>query len=65
MFKKKNKPGKIMSAVEALGLIKNGDTVTTSGFHGSCVAEDLIITLGEEYVKHQTPKDLTIVYCAG
>ncbi|MCK5097298.1 MAG: hypothetical protein KAR45_04305, partial [Desulfobacteraceae bacterium] len=65
MSKKKNKTSKIMSAVEALELIKNGDTVTTSGFHGSCVAEDLIITLGEEYVKNQTPKDLTIVYCAG
>ena len=54
-----------MSAVEALGLIKTGDVVTTSGFHGSCVAEDLIITLGKEYVKNQTPKNLTMVYCAG
>ncbi len=65
MSKRKNKTSKIMTAVEALALIKSGDVVTTSGFHGSVVAEDLIITLGEEYVKHQTPKDLTIVYCAG
>lgn len=54
-----------MSAVEALGLIKDGNTVTTSGFCGSCVAEDLIITLGKEYEKNQTPKNLTLVYCAG
>ena len=54
-----------MSAVEALGLIKNGDTVTTSGFHGSCVAEDLIIPLGQGYLKNQTPKNLTLVYYAG
>ena len=65
MFKKKNRSSKIMSAVEALGLIKNGDTVTTSGFCGACVAENLIISLGKEYIKNQTPKDLTMVYCAG
>lgn len=32
---------KIITAAEAAALIKNGDTVTTSGFVASCIPEAL------------------------
>ncbi len=56
---------KICSAPEALALIKDGDTVTTGGFCGAGVAEDLLIHLGNIYQKTQSPGNLTMVYCAG
>ncbi len=56
---------KIMDVDQALSLIKNGDTVTTGGFCGAGVAEDLLISLEERYLESSSPGNLTLVYCAG
>ncbi len=65
MSKDNTQKSKIMSAGDALALIKDNDTVTTGGFNGTGVPEDLLICLGDTYQKTQAPKNLTMVYGAG
>ena len=66
--------GKVVSAREAVSLIRPGDTVATSGFVGTGFAEDIAIALEELYLAPETdpnapgldkPRDLTLVYAAG
>ncbi len=59
------KKGKVVSAEDAVRLIRDGDTVATGGFVGTGFAEDLAIALEEYYLKTRHPKDLTLVYAAG
>ena len=62
-----------MSAVEAVRLIRDGDTVATGGFVGIGFAEEIAIALEELYLSaegeppHGTgkPRNLTLVYAAG
>ena len=56
---------KIVSAREAILLIKNGDTIATGGFVGAGFAEDLAIYLEEYYLETKKPKGLTLLYAAG
>ena len=57
--------GKIVSAAEAVSLIRDGDTLATSGFVGIGVAEELALALEERFVDTGTPRQLTLVYAAG
>ena len=65
--------GKIVSARDAVRLIKDGDTVATGGFVGIGFAENIAIALeqlfleGEEADLHGLgrPRNLTLVYAAG
>jgi propionate CoA-transferase len=65
--------GKIVSARDAVRLIKDGDTVATGGFVGIGFAENIAIALeqlfleGEETDPHGLgrPRNLTLVYAAG
>ena len=65
--------GKIVSAREAVRLIRSGDTVATGGFVGIGFAESIAIALeqrfleGEEGAAHSPGglRDLTLVYAAG
>ena len=57
--------GKIVTAVEAVGLIRDGDTVATSGFVGIGFAEELAIALELRHRSSGAPRDLTLVYAAG
>jgi propionate CoA-transferase len=59
------KKGKIVSAQEAVRLIRDGDTVATGGFVGTGFAEDLAIALEEYFLKTRHPQDLTLIYAAG
>ncbi|MBU2601247.1 MAG: acyl CoA:acetate/3-ketoacid CoA transferase [Actinobacteria bacterium] len=58
-------PGKVMSAWEAVRLIGDGVTVTTSGFFGSVFAEEVAIALEERFLSEGHPRDLTLFYPAG
>ena len=49
-FLKSAEKGKIVSAVEAVRLIQNGDTVATGGFVGIGFAEEIAIALEELFV---------------
>ncbi len=66
--------GKIVSADEAVRLIRRGNTIATSGFVGIGFAEEIAIALEARFLKnisHETADgqqnvgDLTLVYAAG
>ncbi|MDJ0831392.1 MAG: acyl CoA:acetate/3-ketoacid CoA transferase [Desulfobacterales bacterium] len=61
----KAKKGKIVSAQEAVQVIRDGDTVATGGFVGIGFPEEIAIQLEAYYQAHQKPCNLTLVYAAG
>ncbi|MGD9243245.1 MAG: CoA-transferase, partial [Desulfobacterales bacterium] len=61
----KTKKGKIVSADEAVRVIRDGDTVATGGFVGTGFPEEIAVALEHYYLEHHRPRDLTLVYAAG
>jgi len=65
--------GKVVSAREAVRLVRDGDTVATSGFVGIGFAEGIAVALEDlflskeeaHFVAHGKPRNLTLVYAAG
>ena len=64
--------GKIVAAREAVALIRDGDTVATTGFVGIGFPEYLAVALEERFLEAQrdetalgSPRGLTLVYAAG
>ena len=59
--------GKIVSAAEAVGLIRSGNTVATGGFVGIGFAEEIAIALEALYLSGAAgrPENLTLFYAAG
>ena len=65
--------GKIVSARDAVRLIRDGDTVATGGFVGIGFAEEVALALEELYLATDEaypqamgrPSNLTLVYAAG
>jgi len=65
--------GKIVSVREAVRLIRNGDTVATSGFVGIGFPENVAVALEELFLESEggdlqglgIPRNLTLVYAAG
>jgi propionate CoA-transferase len=56
---------KVISADEAIAFINEGDVVTTTGFVQSCIPEALHAALEKRYVETGSPRDLTLIMCAG
>jgi propionate CoA-transferase len=57
--------GKVVGAREAVELIRDGDTVATTGFVGIGFAENLAVALEQRFVETGAPRRLTLVYAAG
>jgi propionate CoA-transferase len=64
--------GKIVTAAEAVALVRDGDTIATAGFVGIGVAENIIVALEQRFLEGRadnpasgSPRDLTLVYAAG
>jgi propionate CoA-transferase len=56
---------KVVSAEDAVRLIRNGDTVATSGFGAAGLAEGIINALEKRFVDTAEPRDLTLLFSAG
>ncbi len=56
---------KVISAEQAIALVKDGDVVCTTGFVQSCIPEALHAALEKRYVDTHAPKGLTLIMCAG
>jgi len=56
---------KVLTAREAADLIKDGDTLTLSGFVANGIAEALNAAAEERFLETGHPKDLTLFYVAG
>ncbi len=65
--------GKVVSARNAVRLIRDGDTVATGGFVGIGFAENIAVALEQRFVESResdaqgvgSPRNLTLVYAAG
>jgi propionate CoA-transferase len=65
--------GKVVTASEAVALIRDGNTVATAGFVGIGVAEHIVVALEQRFLDSRadhpggigSPRDLTLVYAAG
>src|SRR5215212_7502565 len=55
---------KIVSAQEAVALIRDGDAVCTSGFVGIGTLDELILALEQRYLEARHPCGLTLVFAA-
>lgn len=59
------KKNKVISAEEAIALIRQNDVVTTTGFVQSCIPEVLHAALEKRFVETGAPRDLTLIMTAG
>ncbi len=57
--------GKVVSAEDAVRLIRSGDTVATGGFVGIGFAEEIALALEQLFLTTSEPRALTLVYAAG
>ncbi|MUL49780.1 acyl CoA:acetate/3-ketoacid CoA transferase [Mycobacterium sp. CBMA293] len=53
---------KIVTAAEAVALIRDGDTVVAEGFAGQCFAEELTLALEARFLQSGSPRDLTLAF---
>ncbi|NWJ94963.1 MAG: acyl CoA:acetate/3-ketoacid CoA transferase [Chloroflexi bacterium] len=59
------KRNKVISADEAARIIRDNDTIATSGFVGVGFPEELAIALEKRFVETAAPRHLTLIYAAG
>ena len=57
--------GKLVSAADAVRLIRDGDTVATGGFVGVAFPEGIAVALQRLFLDEGRPRDLTLVYAGG
>src|SRR6476620_2304250 len=55
---------KIVSADEAIAIVRDGDTMCVSGFVGIGTPDELILALERRFLKDRHPTDLTLVFAA-
>ncbi len=58
-------PKKVLSPAEAAALVRAGDTITTSGFVGIGVPDELLAVIEARFVETGEPRDLTLFFAAG
>lgn len=56
---------KIISASAAAALIRDGDTVTTSGFVGIGVPDALLAAVSDRFLETKAPRNLSLLFAAG
>ena len=56
---------KVISAADAAALINDDDTLTTSGFVGIGVPDELLAAIETRFLETGAPRDLSLVFAAG
>ncbi len=56
---------KLVSAADAVRIIRDGDTIATGGFVGIGFPEEIAEAVEDQYRQHGRPRDLTLVYAGG
>jgi propionate CoA-transferase len=56
---------KVVTASEAVALLRDGDTLVNTGFVGCGAPEDLLVTLEQRYLETRSPRNLTLLFAAG
>ncbi len=56
---------KVVSAAEAVAIIRNGDTLCNAGFVGNGTPDELLAALAARFVETGEPRDLTLLFAAG
>lgn len=64
-IKTKMKRGKIVSAEDAVRVIRDGDTVALDGFVTCLIPDELIKCLENRFLSTGEPKNLTLLYASG
>lgn len=59
------KRNKVVTAEEAIKMIKDGDVVAAAGFVGNGTPEELLIALEGRYKESSSPKSLTLLFSSG
>ena len=57
--------GKVVSAAEAVQLVRDGDMIATSGFVGIGFAAGLAVALEQRFLAQGAPRGIGLVYAAG
>ena len=61
----RTRKNKVVSAEEAVQIIRDGDTIATGGFVGTGFPEYVDIVLEEYFLETGRPRGLTLMYAAG
>ncbi len=56
---------KVISAEDAIALIRDGDVLATAGYGGNGTPDQLFVALEQRFLASGTPRDLTLVYAGG
>lgn len=56
---------KLMTIKEAVQIIKDGDTIATTGFAGACLAEEVLIAIEKRFLDTGNPKNITSIFASG
>lgn len=57
--------GKVVTAAQAVALIRDGDTLCNAGFVGCGVPDELLLALEKRFKETGAPRDLTVLFAAG
>jgi hypothetical protein len=53
---------KIVTAAEAVALVRDSDTIVVEGFAGQCFAEELTLALEARFLQTGSPRELTLAF---
>ncbi len=56
---------KLVSAADAVAIVRDGDTLANAGFVGNGTPDELLEALARRFVETGSPKGLTLVFAAG
>jgi propionate CoA-transferase len=59
--KSRLKQGKVVTAHEAVQIIRDGDTIAMDGFIGMCAPEEILVELENIFLETGSPKNLSII----